>query len=250
MIDFYDKKLGTWITLCSTELAEIVGRSGFDWVVVDMEHSMLSVRQVGEIVRIIELLNVPPIVRLPSIDIPLAKRVLDAGASGLLFPQINCKAEAELAASAMRYMPHGRRGVGLGRAQGYGNSFDEYFKWSETGLSLILQIETASGIENIESILSVDGVTAIIIGPYDLTCSLGIPGEFESSKFQRAKEKLVHAAKNKNIPVGLHVVEPDKGGVVKAFETGFDFIAYGVDFRIFDQGLREGLNFCRDVSTK
>src|SRR5687767_8804058 len=121
--------VGTWMTLGHPGIAEILANAGFDWVVVDLEHSVICIDQAGDLIRTIDLCGVAPLVRLTSNDANLAKRVMDAGAHGVIVPNVCSVAEAVNAVAMVRYAPEGIRGVGLGRAQGYGPKFKEYMAW-------------------------------------------------------------------------------------------------------------------------
>jgi len=175
--------LGSWITLGHPAIAEIMARAGFDWLVVDLEHSVISIDVAGDLIRTIDLCGVAPLVRLTSNDPNQIKRVMDAGAHGIVVPMVNTPADAAKAVAATRYAPQGSRGVGLARAQGYGANFQEYLKWQSAGPVVIVQIEHKDAIDQLEKILTVAGVDGFIIGPYDLSCSMGIPGQFENPEF-------------------------------------------------------------------
>ena len=121
--------IGSWITIGNTAVAEILAKAGFDWLVVDIEHSTISIDTVGDLIRVIDLAGVTPLVRLTSNDPNLIKRVMDAGAHGIIVPMVNSEKDAMDAVAATRSPPIGIRGVGLARAQGYGVSFTDYFEW-------------------------------------------------------------------------------------------------------------------------
>ena len=245
-----DITIGSWITIGSNTIAEILANAGFDWLVVDLEHTTISLEQAGEIIRTIELSGVPSLVRLTSNDENQIKRVMDAGAQGIVVPMVQDAGDAVRAVAATRYPPLGNRGVGLARAQQYGASFKEYLAWQADinfGPVVIVQIEHIDAVDNLKEILSVSGVDAFIIGPYDLSCSMGIPGEFENPKFIKTMERIIKISSELNAVSGLHVVEPDKEKLNKAIEAGHKFIAYSVDIRMLDIAARSGLNEYRRV---
>ena len=171
--------IGSWITLAHPAIAEIMAKAGFDWLVVDLEHSVITIREAEELIRVIDLCNVVPLVRVSSNDPIQIKRVMDAGAHGVVIPMINSPEEAEKAVAAVRYPPRGIRGVGLARAQGYGINFNDYTEWVNKESVVIVQIEHIDAINNLGKILSTDGVDGFIVGPYDLSASLGFPGQFD-----------------------------------------------------------------------
>ena len=201
--------LGSWISLGHPAIAEIMASAGFDWLAIDLEHSVITIREAEELIRIIDLKGVVPIVRLSSNNSEQIKRIMDAGAHGVIVPMVNSVHEAEAAVSAVRYPPLGKRSVGLARAQGYGAKFEHYFDWQESNTLVVVQIEHITAVENLESILSVDGVDAYIVGPYDLSGSLGIPGEFNRPEFLEAMSCIRAVSKKLGIPGGVHIVEPD-----------------------------------------
>lgn len=233
--------LGSWITLGHCGIAEILARAGFDWLVVDLEHSTISIDVAGDLIRTIDLCGVSPLVRLTSNDPDQIKRVMDAGAHGIVVPTVNTAAQAERAVAATRYAPRGFRGVGLGRAQGYGNQFREYLQWQSDGPVVIAMIEHKDAIGNLEAILNVPGVDGLFIGPYDLSCSLGIPGQFERPEFVDAMAHIRETGKRLGCAVGLHIVEPDLQQLEQSIRDGYTFLAYSVDIRILDVGARQGM---------
>ncbi|MES2510130.1 MAG: aldolase/citrate lyase family protein [Pseudomonadota bacterium] len=239
--------LGSWITLGHSAIAEIMARAGFDWLVVDLEHSVIGIDVAGELIRAIDLSGIAPLVRLTSNDPDQIKRVLDAGAHGIVVPMANSAEEAASAVRATRYAPSGTRGVGLGRAQGYGAAFAEYLEWQKDGPVVLVQIEHRDAVERLEEILTVPGVDGLIIGPYDLSCSMGIPGQFENAEFVAAMTRIRETAKRVGCPAGLHIVEPDVLLLEKTIKEGYTIIAYSVDIRILDVGVRAGISKMKDL---
>lgn len=236
-----DIVLGSWITLGHPAIAEIMARAGFDWLVVDLEHSVISIDVAGDLIRTIDLCGVAPLVRLTSNDANQIKRVMDAGAHGIVVPMVNTPVEAAKAVAATRYAPLGSRGVGLARAQGYGADFQEYLKWQIEGPVVIVQIEHKDAIDHLEKILTIPGVDGFIIGPYDLSCSMGIPGQFENPEFIAAMTHIRETGKRLGCPAGLHIVEPDLQRLEQTIREGYTFIAYSVDIRMLDTGVRQGI---------
>ena len=194
-----EQTIGSWITLSNTGIAEIMANAGFDWIVVDLEHSMISIETAGELIRVIDLAGVPPLVRLTSNHPDQIKRVMDAGAHGIIVPMVKTKGDAEQAVSSVYYPPKGIRGVGLARAQDYGIGFHEYRDWLEENAIIIVQIEHIDAVNNLKDILSVDGVDGYIIGPYDLSASLGVSGEFDHSFMIEAMNEIYSKSNNKVI---------------------------------------------------
>lgn len=235
--------LGAWMTLGHSAIAEIFANAGFDWIVVDLEHSTISIEQAGDLIRTIDLSGVSALVRLTSNDANQIKRVLDAGAHGIVIPNIKTVDEATLAVASTRYAPKGVRGVGLGRAQKYGPGFKDYLSWQEEdGPIVIVMIEDIAALPYLEEILSTDGIDGFIIGPYDLSCSMGIPGDFERPEFKRVVQQILEMGLKVGCPSGIHIVEPDPEMLNEAIKKGYRFIAYGVDIRMLDTSARLGVS--------
>ncbi len=233
--------LGSWITLAHPAVAEIMANAGFDWLAIDLEHSVITIREAEELIRVIELSGVVPLVRLTSNNSDLIKRVMDAGAHGIIVPMVNSALDAEMAVQSIKYPPAGRRGVGLARAQRYGADFEAYKKWQVNGSIVIVQIEHIDAVNNFRDILSVPGVDGFIVGPYDLTSSMGIPGEFSNSKYLEVMERIGKIAKDMNVAGGVHIIEPDPKQLKQRVSEGYKFIAYSLDIRMLDYSCRSAL---------
>lgn len=231
---------GTWLSLNCESIAEIFCKAGYDWVVVDLEHSSLTEENAEKLIRTIQLCGSVPLVRITNNCPHLIKRVMDSGAHGIIVPQVKTPQEVQQAVHATRYPPAGCRGVGIARAQAYGNGFDKYFQWQKNGPIVLVQIENKEAVDRINEILSVPGVNGFLIGPYDLSCSLGQPGEFQSDKFVRAEKKILKAGIQQKCPAGLHIVEPEPKNIKKAISKGYKIIAYSVDIRMIDESARKG----------
>ena len=233
--------IGSWITLAHPAIAEIMSKSGFDWLVVDLEHSVITIREAEELIRVIDLAGSVPLVRLTSNNPDQIKRVMDAGSKGLIVPMVNSEDDATRAIESMRYPNNGKRGIGLARAQGYGASFQDYLEWQNNKPVVIVQIEHIDAVNNLEEIFSVEGVDGYIIGPYDLTGSMGIPGEFSHPDFIIAMERIKNVAHDMNVTGGIHVIEPDIGQLKNRIDEGYCFIAYSLDIRMLDSTCRSAL---------
>jgi 2-dehydro-3-deoxyglucarate aldolase len=242
--------LGSWITLGHSSIAEIMALAGYDWLVVDLEHTTISIEQAGDLIRIIDLCGVAPLVRLTSNNPDQIKRVMDAGAHGIVVPMVTTVDDAVQAVSATRYGPTGTRGVGLARAQKYGPGFGQYLKWQKNDAVVIVQIEHKDAIPNLEKIFSVEGVDGFIIGPYDLSCSMGIPGEFDRPEFKAAMNQILETGLKMGFPAGLHIVEPDQERLKEVIAEGYRFIAYSVDIRMLDVAARMGISTIKEASAK
>lgn len=221
--------IGSWISIGDSSVAEIMARAGFDWLTVDLEHSSISIDQAQQLIRVIELCGVTPLVRVGANDPLIIKRVMDAGAHGVIVPMVNTREDAVRAVNAVKYPPVGTRGVGLARAQGYGMEFKKYREWVNDGSVVIVQIEHIQAIRNLEKILSVKGVDGSMIGPYDLSGSLGHPGEFDGKEVQEAIARYEHVCKKMKKPMGFHVVQPDVEKVQEYRARGYSFLPVSLD---------------------
>lgn len=227
--------IGGWINLGNTAIAEIAS-SYLDWIVIDLEHTTISLSQAEELIRVIELNGSDSYVRISHIDESIIKKVLDAGASGIIAPNIHDPEQVNQLKSFAFYNPMGSRGVGLARAQGYGNKLKkaEYFENIASEIKIFVQIESSQALTNLEEIFS-QNIHGYFIGPYDLSSSMGIPGQFNNKKFLEAEKHILDIAKKYNILRGFHVVEPDLPEVQAKLQLGYNNIAFSTDFRILDK---------------
>lgn len=236
---------GTWQMMANTSVSEILCQAGYDWVTVDMEHTGIDVTDALELIRVIDLCGKTPAVRVSVNDETIIKRVLDCGARIIIVPMVLDKEDAKKAVDAVYYPPKGKRGVGLSRAQGYGFCFDEYRDSAESNLTVIAQIEHIRAIDNLNEILSVEGIDGTMIGPYDLSGSLGNPGCFETQEFKCAIERYENISREKKVPMGYHIVKPDEKDVEEHVKRGYQFIALGFDTFFLGEKSREMIQMMR-----
>ena len=231
--------IGTWLSLPNESVAEIFAKAGYDWVVIDLEHSSININQAEQLIRVIDLAGSKPFVRLSGHSSSQIKRVLDAGAKGILAPMVETKAQIDSIISACHYPPSGNRGMGLARAQGYGeaNAKSEYILTNSKNIEIYAQIESVAGIANLDSILSQE-IDGYFIGPYDLSASLGNPGVFDSDAFINAEEEILRASKQHQVKAGYHLVEPNPEQIPLLVNKGYDMIAFSVDIRMLDLSAR------------
>ncbi len=239
--------LGSWMSMSHPSIAEILAMSGYDFVVVETEHTAIDVSEVLPLLIAIEQRGSIPLVRLAGVDPIQAKAVLDSGAAGVLVPMVNTREDAELAVGMTKYPPLGFRGVGLARAQGYGQTFDEYVRHANDDTLLMVQIEHKDAVANIEEILSVPGIDGTFIGPYDLSMSLGIPGQIGHPEVVAAKAKVLEATLRRGLIAGVHFVHPHTASEDAASATadGYRFIALGTDILFLGDSARELLGSLR-----
>jgi 2-dehydro-3-deoxyglucarate aldolase len=237
----HELTVGSWITLGHPSIAEIMANAGFDWLTVDMEHSAITLHQTQQLIQVIELSGVTPLVRVGANEPNLIKRVMDAGAHGVIVPMVNSKEEAERAVGSTKYPPKGFRGAGLSRAQSYGADFEGYRKWNENESIVIVQVEHIKSVENLEAILSVDGVDGFIVGPYDLSGSLGVPGQFDHPDVKAALKEVMAVTEKVRALSGFHVIPPEASEVREKTAEGYRLIAYSLDILLLGNACRAGI---------
>lgn len=233
--------IGSWMSMAHVSIAEILASAGYDWVVVETEHTAIDVSEVLRLLIAIEGRGAIPLVRLAWNDPIQAKAVMDSGAAGVIVPMVNSRTEAELAVKSIKYPPQGFRGVGLARAQGYGVEFDEYMRCANQDSLLMVQIEHIDAVNSIEEILSVPGIDGTYIGPYDLSCSMGLPGQLNHPEVEAAKKRVLKATQERGLAPGIHLVHPDaaRRELRGCVEQGYRFIALGTDILFLGNPARQ-----------
>jgi len=221
---------GSWITLGHFSIVEIMADAGFDWLCIDMEHTVIDYYEAEQLIATIQSKGIVPYVRVGENNTRIMKRVLDAGAEGIIVPFVNTKADAENAVESVKYPPWGKRGVNsLARAQNYGFGFEEYARTVNEKTTIIAQIEHIDAINNLEEILTVKGIDGSIIGPYDLSGSIGEPGRYNDSNVIEALRRYETVTKKLGKPMGFHVIKPDYNLVLEKIKAGYTFIAFSWD---------------------
>lgn len=218
--------LGTLVTMSSPEVAEMLSLIGFDWLWIDMEHAPLSLDQVRALLQA-SAERSSSLVRIPVNDEVWIKRVLDLGAEGIIVPQVKSAQEADKAIKAAKYPPQGTRSVGIARAHAYGINFDSYVRQCNDDVAVLLQIEHTDAVQNIDSILQVEGIDGIIIGPYDLSGSFGKLGQLQDKQIQDAIETVKQACQKAGLPCGIFALQAE---TAKSYlQQGFRLVAVGID---------------------
>jgi len=233
--------IGSWITIGNIAVVEIMATAGFEWLCVDMEHTTIDLNQAKILISTIQAHNIKALVRVSKNEEVIIKKVMDMGADGVIVPMIKNREEAKEAVGYVKYPPDGNRGVGLYRAQGYGIKFEEYKQWVKDEAIIIAQIEHIDAVNNIDEILAVDGIDGTIVGPYDLSGSMGMPGEYHRDEVKEAIEKVRLACKKHNTPYGFHVIESDPQKLMERIDEGCTFLAYSLDFFFLGDSAREGM---------
>jgi 4-hydroxy-2-oxoheptanedioate aldolase len=228
---------GCWLNLGSSLTAEIVGLSGFDWVLIDLEHGAGSEKDVLAQLQALESTPTSVFVRVESADSPRISRVLDMGAQGIMCPKVNNAAEAQKVISGLHYPPFGNRGVAkMVRATAFGVNFQNYYDVSRETLLGIVQIETAEALHHLDEIAALEGVDVLFIGPADLSMELGIFGQFEHPIFLDALKRINEAAQKAGKSTGILFFNADD--YQKYHDMGIRFIACGADATFVADGAR------------
>ena len=229
---------GTWLNLGSSLTAEMAGLAGFDWVVLDHEHGPGSDSTVLQQLQAVSATPAAALVRIAANEPPRFKRVLDAGAQGVVIPYVSTPAEARAAVSSVRYPPRGLRGVAkLNRAAGFGVDFDAYFAHAHEWIATVPQIETAEGVAHAAEIAAIDGVDVLFVGPMDLTTSLGIPGNFEDARYRDAVRRVADAARGAGKAAGVLLMNAAQIPMFR--ELGYTFVALSSDGGMVVNGMAQ-----------
>ena len=238
-----EPSVGTWLGLPSPEAAEYVSRlsPGFDWLVIDAEHNPIDIRTLAQMFSAMAASHCAPMVRIPWNAAENFKRVLDAGAWGVVVPMVNSREEAERAVAAARYYPDGERSVGGGRhALSFDTTAEHYFRNANDEVLVVLQIEHIQGVKNADAILSVPGVDACFIGPNDLAASmgmgLGVPLESDDPALVEAIDEIRTACVRNGVAPGIHC--SGAAGVNQRIAEGFQFCALASELRYMLSGLK------------
>jgi 2-dehydro-3-deoxyglucarate aldolase/4-hydroxy-2-oxoheptanedioate aldolase len=226
-------KLGTIITIDDPAIVEIARLAGFDWLWIDGEHGRFN--EVSAATACAVNAGGPPMfVRLPDRSATAIKRFLDTGCNGIILPQVSSAAEVDEIAGAALYPPRGERSVGIARAQGYGTRFAESLRNQD--YAIIVQIESAAGVRNAGAIIGHEAVDAVVIGPYDLSGSFGIPGEIEAPQVVEGIAAVQAFCRRAGKPCGIFAAGSKKAKAYAA--AGFDLLAVGMDCSVLLSGYK------------
>jgi 2-dehydro-3-deoxyglucarate aldolase len=225
--------VGSWMQIPNASVAEMMGQAGYDWVAVDMEHGTIGHHQLPDIFRALELGGTLPLVRLAQGHPKDCKQALDAGSGGVIVPMVETAQQLIEVRDACRWPPSGTRGVGFSRANLFGKHFDLYQDEAQAPL-IVAMIEHTRAVENLEAILAVKGLDAILIGPYDLSASMGLTGKFDDPIFVAAMSRVQSCCQNVGIPFGVHVVAPEVAILKQRIDEGHQFLAYSIDAVFFN----------------
>ena len=226
---------GTMLNLPSAEIAEILAATGFDWLFVDGEHGAIDSRVLVSVLQAVGH-DLACIYRVPELGAGVIKRALDMGAAGIIVPQVETEAEATEAVRLSRYAPDGERGMGLARAHRYGFGFREYVERANDEIAVVVQAEHARAVENIERIAAVPGLDAVFLGPYDLSASLGHPGDIHHPAVAEAIDHVTAVCQAEGMPLGYFGL--DARAVAPFIARGYTLICASVDCVLLGQNAK------------
>ena len=237
-----EKVLGTFFELGSMSVIECLGQTGLDFVIIDNEHGPFETESTMNYVRACDNVGLTPLVRVREVSRPAILKPLDIGAKGLIVPCIETVEQAKKIVEYGKFSPIGKRGFFPSRKDYWGYShpqgqpIDVGMKHENEETLLILQCETVGCLENIETIVSMDGVDGIFIGPFDLSISMGIPGEFDNPEFLKAIDKILSTCKKYNKISSVFTGRFDD--IDKYYKQGFDIVTYSLDANILVDGFK------------
>jgi 2-dehydro-3-deoxyglucarate aldolase len=221
--------IGSWMQIPDSSVAEIMGAAGYDWVAVDLEHGLFSPNLLGDIFRALELHGTLPVARVGQNEALGIKHALEAGARGIIVPMIHSREDMERAVEWSLYSPRGNRGVGYSRASLFGKNFEQHLRRCDQELILVAQIEDIRGVRSINEIAKTPRLDALMVGPYDLSASMKLTGQFEHPDFLSAVGEIRAAAKSAGVAMGMHVVQPSPERLAASVAEGNQWIAYATD---------------------
>lgn len=225
---------GSWVSFAHPSITEIFASHKFNFLAIDMEHSIINLEQAQRIIAASQYYKVPCLPRPVSHSNDWIKPLLESGADGLIAPMVNSEQELGTLVDHVKYPPIGKRSFGVNRAQGYGSNFDGYVKnWNDSSI-FIAQIESKSAVEDIKQIVSNPHLDGVMIGPYDLSGSLGVPGEKFHSLVKEAESQVIKACAERGISCGTQLSDFNSDSVDKALSMGYTFIIASSDLFILD----------------
>lgn len=220
---------GAWTSLGHPSITEIFTASGVDFIGIDLEHSTISLEQAQRIIAAAHAGGATCYPRVASHNGEQIRRLLDSGADGVIVPMVSTRAEVERIIEWCKYPPIGKRSYGIACAQGYGFDFEQYAAtWNERA-TIIIQIESIEGVKAVDELLTYEAIDGAMIGPYDLSGSLGIPGQLSDIRVIRACTQVVEACRRRGKACGTQIVEPAEKEVWEAFEAGYTFVVLASD---------------------
>lgn len=227
-----EKLFAAWISYSHPSIAETFAKAGFDFIAIDMEHSTINLSEAQRIIAACQSEEVPCLPRPVSHSDDYIKPLLESGADGILIQMVNTSKDVQNLINNLKFPPIGKRSYGVNRAQGYGFDFNEYITSWNYDSSFIIQVESIEAVENIESLLEFSEVDAVMIGPYDISGSLGVPGELNHKKVISASKKVIDACSKYGKSCGTQLNDPNPKNINNLFEMGYTFAVLGSDLFI------------------
>lgn len=234
--------LGAWIMIGHPTVAELYAGEGFDWITVDMEHTSTDIRAFHEIALAVKGSECDLLARLHSCDAVQAKQVLDAGAKGIIVPLVNTPEDARKAVSIASFPPCGERGAAFSRASDFGRNFAGYYGAHNNSVIVVIMLEHVDALSHLDGILETPGLSAVLIGPYDLSASMGLAGQLDHPDIRAAQQQILDACRRHGVPAGIHVVPVEPDQVQERIDEGYRFIACSLDTELLIYGCRTLLN--------
>ena len=234
--------VGTIVSLNSPQVAEILSDTGFDWLFIDAEHGAHDPLAVESLIQATGD-RTPCLVRIPVHEETWIEKMLDVGATGIIAPQVNTVAQAKQVVNYAKYPPEGERGVGVARAQRYGAEFESYLAQANDSLLTVIQVEHKDAVANVRALAAVEGVDALFIGPYDLSTSMGIPGQVDDPAVRESIAEVLAVCREAGKVPGIFGIAADT--VSQYVEMGFTLVGVGVDALFLSQAASQALEGVR-----
>jgi len=242
-----EQLFGGWVSYSHPSITETFAMAGFDFIAIDMEHSTISTEQAQRIISASQSQGVPCLPRPVSHSNDWIKPLLESGADGMIIQMVNDKQEIQNLIKHIYYQPVGNRSYGVNRAHDYGFSLNKYFKgWNESG-SFIIQIESIEAVNNIDDLLSFNEVDGVMIGPMDLSGSLGIPGNTNHPDVIEASKKVIRACEKYGKSCGTQVSETSKNVIKDLFDLGYTFAILGSDLFVLWRWAEDMKTFMKEL---
>ena len=224
-----EKLFGAWVSYAEPSITETFAKAGFDFLAIDMEHSTITLPQAQRIIAASQFYNVPCLPRPVSHSNDFFKPLLESGSDGLLVQMVNTTDEVEKIINYLKYPPIGKRSYGVNRAQEYGFEFNNYItNWNDES-TLIIQVESIEAVNNIDNLLSFDQIDGVMIGPYDISGSLGVPGDTNHPKVIEASKKVINSCKKYGKSCGTQLNDPNPKNIQSLFDLGYTYAILGSD---------------------
>jgi len=234
-----ERIFGGWVSYADPGITETFAKAGFDFIAIDMEHTTISLAEARQIITSCHAENVTCLPRPVSHNNDIVKPLLEAGADGMIIQMVETAEEVRRLIDITKFPPNGKRSYGVNRAHGYGFDFDDYITdWNDSS-SLILQVESITGVDNIDALLAFDEVDGVMVGPYDISGSLGVPGQTNHPLVREAARKVVEACTRAGKSVCTQVAQVTPEAVEDVFAQGYSFVILGSDLFVLTNWARQ-----------